>query len=87
MTTLPSTADLARDWRAAATAVQAASKRLVEAREYARQCEINLATKIAPTDIRDGEQIGVWIRVADHSEVLVTVTRRSIEGLTLEERR
>ncbi len=87
MTHLPTTQDLARDWRAACTAVREAEKHLAGVREQARRCEIDLATCIAPKDMREGEQIGLWCRLSDQEEVLITVRKHSVNGLSLEERR
>jgi len=83
---LPATQDLARDWRAAVAAVTAAKKNLVAAQEHARARETDLAKSIAPKDLRDGEQIGVWVWFADHEERLIVVRKDSVSGLSLEER-
>lgn len=87
MTRIPSVQDFMRDWRNAMSAVRTAEKRLAEAREHARRAEVALAQRIAPKDMRDGEQIGIWVRVSDQEEALIVVRKHSVSGLSLEERR
>ena len=62
-------------WRRSLWMLEEAKKRLKECEEEVSICSEDLGHRLAPDDLVDGETIGIWVRISDDTEKLITVVR------------
>lgn len=68
--------ELAKTWAQCEGRVAAAKKRLYDAFDDARNASHDLGAYLDPGDMKQGEQVGVWVRLAFRTEACLVVTRQ-----------
>lgn len=68
--------DLAKDWLRARQRVEDAKAEVNRAEVEEHNATNKLGKALAPADLGDEEQIGVWVGFADHDERLVMIRRK-----------
>lgn len=76
----PKTGVLVLAWRTATSRVRRAEIELENARHESKIANRALAAHIAPDDMQEGEQIGVWVRLDATQETLLVVIKDSTHG-------
>ena len=77
------TPDLVREWRQATQSVASLRGALNSAECAQRNAENALGKRLAPSDMKDGEQIGLWTRLDEATERVIVVTRQDINTFSL----
>jgi hypothetical protein len=70
------TEELGKTWAQCEGRVAAAKKRLSDAFDDARNAAHELGAHLDPGDMKQCEQIGVWVRLAFRTEACLVVTRQ-----------
>lgn len=73
---------LARHWDEAHCALNRARTRLAECQDAVGAATAQLGKRIGPTDIKDEEEICLWVAFSDDDERLLIVDRFKGEGET-----
>lgn len=74
---ISTTSDLVREWCLCSKRYEGAKMRLEEDRKELERVRASLGKRLAPDDLEEGEEIGVWVRVDRHTERLVCVMKLS----------